>query len=492
MKRFKRLGLLLAALVIACVGTLWLTHYEEKKEQIKNMDEIILEIPTEDVQSLSWEYEEEALAFHYNGTWLYDGDEAFPVDEEKVHDLLRQFEALGAAFIIEEPEDLSQYGLEEPTCTIHIATEDESYDIKLGAFSKMDQQRYVDIGDGNVYLVKEDPFEDYEIVLSDMIDHDDMPDFDSVTLLTFQGAENYSILYEEESTKSYSADDTYFTQDGKALDPKLVKSYLNNITGLNPKDYVTYNATAEELTEFGMDAPELTVTVNYTYEVESEDKDAEPEQVKETFVLHVSRNPEEVAAAAESEEETEISSYVRAGESQIVYQISEDEYELLMEASYNDLRHQEVFWADWDDVTQIDITLEDADHTIVRETDEDGNTLWRFPQPEEDPAETTEATESTDSTEATEAEEDDTLDLSSLKNALKALTADSFTDESPTQKEEIRLTLYLDNENHPKTELIFYRYDGTHCLAMIDGKSVSLVKRSAVMTLVEAVQAMVL
>ena len=95
---------------------------------------------------------------------------------------------------------------------------------------------------------------------------------------------------------------------------------------------------------------------------------------------------------------------------------------------------------------------------------------------------------------AAEAEEavEEALDLTDFQNALNALSASSFTSEQPTEKEEIRLTLYLENENFPEVEIILYRYDGTNCLAVVDGVSVSLIPRSSVMDLVEAVQAIVL
>ncbi len=50
----------------------------------------------------------------------------------------------------------------------------------------------------------------------------------------------------------------------------------------------------------------------------------------------------------------------------------------------------------------------------------------------------------------------------------------------------------LDNENFPQVEIKFYRYDGNRCLAVVDGKSVSLVDRAAVVDLNEAVYAIVL
>lgn len=141
-----------------------------------------------------------SLAFHKDETWLYDGDENFPVSEEKINELLEQFQAFGAAFIIEDVENYDQYGLDAPVCTIKLSTAEQTYEVKLGDYSKMDSQRYISIGDGNVYLVKHDPLDEFDAVLSDMIDHDEIPSFDHVTRIQFAGAESYSISYEEESS----------------------------------------------------------------------------------------------------------------------------------------------------------------------------------------------------------------------------------------------------------------------------------------------------
>ncbi|MGN1376851.1 MAG: hypothetical protein ACI4V6_00740, partial [Dorea sp.] len=84
------------------------------------------------------------------------------------------------------------------------------------------------------------------------------------------------------------------------------------------------------------------------------------------------------------------------------------------------------------------------------------------------------------------------LEIDDLKSALMALTADSFTEEEPKGKEEISLTVHLDNENYPEVTVKLCRYDGSYCLAVVDGEPVSLVKRDQVIDLVEAVHAIVL
>lgn len=163
MKRAKKLYILLGVLAAACLATVIALRVEEYKEQIRTSDAVILEIPIEEVDALSWEYEETSLGFHKEeDTWLYDQDAAFPVDPEKIEGFLERFEAFGVTFVIEDVEDYGQYGLEEPLCTIQITAGDTEYTITLGDFSTMDSQRYVSIGDGNAYLVAEDPLEDFD------------------------------------------------------------------------------------------------------------------------------------------------------------------------------------------------------------------------------------------------------------------------------------------------------------------------------------------
>ena len=471
MKRSKRLIALVAVLAVVCVATFALTKYEEKQEEIQNSDAVILEISTDSVESISWEFSDEGLAFHKgeNG-WLYDDDEAFPVSEEKVTDILSHFESFGVSFIIENVEDYSQYGLDNPECTINLTTTEQSYELKLGDFSKMDEQRYVDIGDGNVYLVSEDPVDYMQTDLSSMILHDETPDFEKVVDIQYAGNETYTITYAEESTNSYSEDDTYFTEkDGETvpLDPETVTTYLDTIESLSLVNYATYNATDEELSSYGLDNPEISVAVNYTYTGEDEN------EISDLYILHIGQNQEELKEAEEAEANEEedipaVTKYVRIGDSQIVYELDDSSYETLAAASYDNLRHNEVFWADSDTMTQIDITLEGEEHVLTSEIDEDDEEtrVWDYGEEE--------------------------IELVDFRTALKTLMADSFTSEAAGQKEEISLTIHLDNENFPQVKIQLYRYDGTNCLAVVDGESVSLVERSSVMELVEAVQAIVL
>ena len=204
MKRAKRLYILFGVLVAVCIATVCVLQYDQKQEEIQTSGEIILTVDADTVSALDWETESDSLAFHKDGSWLYDEDEAFPVSEEKINDLLAEFEDFRAAFVIKNVTDFAQYGLDEPVCTIDITTSDTNYEIQLGDYSSMDSQRYVSIGDGNVYLAVNDPLDAFDLTLSDMIAHDEVPSFDEVSSIHFDGPETYDVVWQE-----YSEDNAY-------------------------------------------------------------------------------------------------------------------------------------------------------------------------------------------------------------------------------------------------------------------------------------------
>ena len=152
------------------------------------------------------------------------------------------------------------------------------------------------------------------------------------------------------------------------------------------------------------------------------------------------------------------------GDSQIVYQLSGEDYTALMAASYDQLRHKQVLWADPGSITQLDISLEGESYTLTFQ-EEDGEQVGYYLE--------------------------EKADTAALQDALEALEAEEFTSQSPSDQLEIQLTVYLDNENFPQVQIQLYRQDGTHCLAVVDGQSVSLVPRSQVVDLTEAVRELV-
>lgn len=208
------LALLLGVLALVCGAVFLVSRVQQHQEAIRSGTTTVLTLDTSTATALSWEYADNSFSFHKDDQWIYDADNAFPVDQVEIGTLLGQFEQFTADFTIEDAQNLSQYGLDDPTCTIHIETTDGGYDILLGDYSQMDQQRYVSIGDGNVYLASSDPLDVYNVLLAGLIQNDETPDFDGVTAIRFTGADNYTATYEENNSSTYSTDDVYFTKLG--------------------------------------------------------------------------------------------------------------------------------------------------------------------------------------------------------------------------------------------------------------------------------------
>lgn len=505
MHRSKRLLILVGVLAVVCAAAFLATRVQEQQEQVEASGETVLAIDAGNVASLAWTSGEAEYAFHKDETWIYDADEAFPVSAEALEELLAPFSSFNAAFVIRDVTDYAQYGLEEPECTIEIGTAEASYAIALGDMSAMDDQRYVSIGDGNVYLAVTDPMDAFAVELSDLIDNDEIPQMDTVTALSLTGAVEESIAYVEAGGPSYSEEDVYFLQSGEEplpLDTDLVEDYLGGIRDLVLTDYATYNATEIELASSGLNDPALTVTVEYEQQAEAAEEGAEPETTAGTLALHIGRveeeeeSAEETDAAAEeteesaediSQEEAQYAYYLRVGDSQIVYNLSDADGEALFAASYDDLRHRQVFWGDFDDVAQATILLDNQTYTLTAQTAETDETADAAAES----AEPTAAAEDEDA-EITWICNGEPVDVTGIRDKLAALTAEAFTEEAPADQLEISLTLDLNDADVPQVRIQLYRYDGASCLAVLDGEPAALVAREDVVDLMEAVRTLLL
>ncbi len=437
MKRAKRLYLWSGILIVACIVTIGIMRLEEYTEQIKESGEVVLSVSSDTVETLSWENEDGTFSFYLSeGEWIYEEDEAFPVDEEIIDEMLEIFEELSAAFIIEEVEDYSQYGLDNPVCTITFSASELTYEVQLGSYSQLDEQRYVSLGDGNVYLLNHDPLDEYGAVMDDVIQFDTLLTYDAVSELRIAGDEDYTITYEEESSNSYSEDDVYFAQiDGASapLDTDAVEGYFGTIQSLDLTNYVTYNVTEEELETYGLTDPEITISVDCVM------LDEDDNESVETFELYVSRHTEDVDIELTEDTEEEIRVYIRVGTSSIIYQITIDEYEELLACNYNDFRHLELYTAEFTDITGMEVVIDEETYMITSELVDDERVYAYL---------------------------DEEIDTGDIEDAIENLQADSFTEEEPTEESEIAITLYLENENYSEIEIELFRQDGEYCYSI--------------------------
>ena len=115
MSKTKKLCVLLAVLAAVCAAAVIVSTTERKQEQVRSEGITALSLDADSVTALSWEYADNSFAFHRSedGTWLYDTDEAFPVNQSVITSLLAVFSDFRTDFTIDDVTDLGQYGLDD-------------------------------------------------------------------------------------------------------------------------------------------------------------------------------------------------------------------------------------------------------------------------------------------------------------------------------------------------------------------------------------------
>lgn len=376
MKRQKNLLILGGVLVALCAVIAIVSGVEKHIDKISTVSEDIVNIDADALTQISWTADSKTLTFvKGDDGWTQSGDDAFPVDQEKISNLLEHFAPLTASFVIEDVEDFGQYGLDDSTATATLTTADGDTTLQFGTYSTMDSKRYVTLGDGTVYLIDDDVTEALSTDHDDFMQTDAVPDYDTIDSIVATGETAFTASYLPDETHTYTDDYDYYAVDGDsytALADSKIKSFITKLKNLDYTDYLTYRATTADT-----------------------------------------------------------------------------------------LRPDEALSLDWDSVTRVEFTLDDTTYTITHKGDK--YTL--------DGAE---------------------VDFDDIQSAVDGLDINTYNTEMSNKKQEIAVTVHLDNKDYPTLTLCAYQYDGENCLVALNDTTLGFAKRSLVVDLQEAVNAVVL
>lgn len=475
MKRSKKLIALLAVLAVL-VGAAYAIPAlfpEEGVDEEEDTSFTLFTLDPDTVTAISWTCGEETLSMAYDGeAWGRTGDAAFPLDASYIEAMLDTLSEITGYKTIDEPEELAEYGLARPVCTVTISA-DAEYQIDLGDETTMGGERYISIGDGKVYLAAEEIVDCFEYGLYDIVQMESVPAMSDLKYVSVDtDVQDLELVYLENSGLTYSDSYVWFekTADGyRVLDTELTKSLISNITGLSWDACVDHDA-GDRLADYGLDAPRVVVTIGYvkTVQVATNETDEDGNVIYDT-------QTEDASSTLEIGADTDDGSYARIAGSGMVYLLGSDICETLSYTTVAELQPDEVLLLDWEEVTAVDVTLDGEVYRIVKTTqevtDEDGNT--------------TEETVYTLNGEQ--------IAIEDVLEALTALDATGYTGGvAPERTQEIGFTFYRDRESYPVVTLSFYQYDSSSCLTELNGESTLFVSRSDVLTIVEAINQLIL
>ena len=323
----KLLGLVgaLAVLGGAYGGIVWINQNNEEKaaEQSKAEKEAntFYLSQMEEPVSISYTNSYGTFAFSYdteNETWSYDSDEHFPVTQSYLTSISSDLKSLTAERKLEEvQDDLSVYGLDNPSCTITAkGSDDTEVTIQIGSLNSYNSDYYAKVeGSDDIYTIASSYVSDISNDISALQEKESFPTITSTSITNVQllkdgttidmekevtqepateeettenaskeaetGSE--SKASEEETTKAVS-DSTegesaeeestvemvditrwVFTQDNKTQrvdESDDIHDLLVNMVGLTFNDCADYYADEEEKESYGLtdDATVLTIT----------------------------------------------------------------------------------------------------------------------------------------------------------------------------------------------------------------------------------------
>lgn len=473
MTRGKKLFVLLLALVILTGVTLLVAHLvpDEDESTAEDTSYIIFSLDPDQVTQLSWTYEDSTVTLtkDENSNWSYPDDEAFPLDASYPDAMVQALKEVSATKTIESPENLADYGLEEAACAISVTAGDSTYELRIGDETGLGGQRYLSLGDGNVYLVDADLLEDFSLGLYDIVSMESIPsmtDLTSVSIETTSGT--LTLDYLEDSGLAYSDQYTWFwNQDGEEtpLDTDLAEDLVSTVTGLTWNACVDYQADEDSLGTYGLDIPAATITVEYTEstQVETNETDENGDPIYETQETPATFVPE----LGDYDGDT---CYARISGSSMVYRVDGTVADTLLAAQGEDLLPQDVVLMDWSDVTSVEINLDGTTYslekTVQEETDEDGNTTETYVYQLDG----------------------QTVDITDALDSIQDLEVTGSDTDATPGTEELAFTFYQDKENFPTVTLVFSQYDSSSCLVTLNGESRLLVSRTDLLDLVDTLQ----
>jgi hypothetical protein len=308
-KKSQGKGLLLAVLVLLLLIAVYvLIDLQQKKaEEKKETEEIESTLPVsaseEELSKVTVTYDGEVMTFLRNGeeeSWSYQEDPEFPLDSASLSGKMDRLENVTVNRTLEPPEELSEYGLEDPILKVAVEKSDKtSYTLLFGAENSSTGDCYMQVeGEAPVYTVESSLPAAFEINPYDVAVSETFPSItaDSIKRIRVEkeGQVN-EFVTDEETGLSW----TFLAEDGteNKVDSTAMGTLKSAAAGLGYNGFTDYQG--EDLAAYGLDQPSAKITV-----MTEETEIAEAEESSETEKVETEESSE-TEETTETEKETE-------------------------------------------------------------------------------------------------------------------------------------------------------------------------------------------
>ena len=467
-----------------------------------------------------------------NDEWVKSDERDFPVDQDKLIEAIGSLNNVEADRVLDNVTDTTEYGLDDPTNTITITDKDGKETVlHVGMENASTSQYYVENGEdeSKIYVVADSVFQPFMKTLYDYAKAGTFPVIDSSTVsnVTVDENDDSYTLTKDDNTGLWNIQD----KDGsEKADSAKVSSLTSSIASIAYGSFVNYNC--KDLSEYGLDKPYGTITIDYQEEVEeksdsSEDGDASEENStdeqdttedkKDISATDSTEDKDDASTVDSTEEDTSATDsteedisvtdssdtqtrmvnremtilvgdqsdddgrYVMVNNSKEIYTISNDTLSVFLGKTKEDFWDMTVSYLSVNNLESLQAEYQGETHVIdvSRETSEDNSG---------DDSSTTSTTTLSYQLDGTEL--DDSTPFTTFYNKLINMTGQKRLTEKYENNNKSDFDVELEDVDGEKTKIDYYQYD-TNFYAAVVGQKVYLVNKMTVKELIDSYKTLV-
>lgn len=507
----KNTALIAGIIILALLLVFYLVLHNSSKEDSQDTEktsETAFETTVEDISEAVFKSGENEYKFtKSDDIWKYNGEENFPLDQSAFEEIISKFEKIAADRVLEKPDNISEYGLDDPTVTVSLKDKDgKEQTLQFGDTNSVTSSSYMTLNKDNekVYMVSSTIVTSLQFDINDLAEKETFPSITDITgVIMERNGQTFSVFKDSSSSTGWTV--TGWDGTKKDAGSSQVSEFTNPITSLSWSSFISQNT--EDLSQYGLDNPTI-ITINYqvtetkstdetkddsadtangsnTTDNKSKDAEAESDTTEDTEEK-VTVDKQEVLLIGNK---TEDNSYYAKLQSQSgVYTLSSSTVDNLLNAEVNQFLSTYV----------SDYIFADLDKVTI---EKDGNTYEFTKKTEEKQVESDSDKENTEDTD-TEEEETTTVttyymngkeielsDFSEFYSLISGMECQERLDTVPDMENSPEMTVHFYKENGVDVTTEYYAYDSSFYLVKDSKGNASLVNKMKVKELTEAFNA---
>ena len=464
----KTVKMILAVAVLAvCCGAYagvktYVSHQEQKESEAESEENTsVFTASADDIKSLDFMVDDTETTFEKkDDSWVKKDDTDFPVNQSTLDSAASSVTSVESDRVLEDVDDLAEYGLDSPANTIKIVTKSEDEDgddttttLYVGDENSSTSQYYVRKDDEKtVYLVDSSCVEPFTKTLYDYAQMEDFPAIsstDTITKISVDGDNSYELKKDADtSVWSVSANG----EEDKA-DSATVSSLVSSFGSMAYNSMADYKC--EDKSKYGLDKPYSTITVDYQEEAETSDDNAETSDSETPDSAETTEMVDKQLTILVGNEADDSNRYVMVNDSNEVYTMSEETLSALTDKTEEDFWDMTVSYVSVNSLASLKVNYQGTDYKVnaSRETstDEDGN----------DTETVTYKLDGADLDETT---------FTTFYNKLINMAAPKRLTEKYDPDGDAELTVTFTEEDGDTLEVSYYSYDTNYYAAVVDNK----------------------